>query len=189
MKNNERAFPVCSKCEITAVIKQGHQWLCDKHYRFGSMRTKAKQGDKAVPSHEELENMLPKDMICPSCKRQMNWRQKDGASTVLTLQHNRDGSMQMLCLACNTRHVHRTNDDFYKENTETEKQCPKCGKLKPLDEFTTDNSKRWKNKKSFCRECSNKAHNEWLEKNREKQNEWRRKYYHKRKNDGNPIPR
>ncbi|MDR0474545.1 MAG: hypothetical protein LBH43_12845 [Treponema sp.] len=178
---NGSVFPVCSKCENGAVIKQGHQWLYEKHYRFGSMRTKAKRDKKTVPTFEKLESILPDDVKCPSCKRKMNWRQKDGVSMVITLQHNRDGSIQLLCLSCNTRHAKRQGDSFYNENPETEKLCPKCGTVKPLNCFTTDNSKRWKNKKSLCKECANKAHDKWLKNNKEKQNEWRRKHYHRKK--------
>lgn len=156
----------CSKCCDIAVIMQGHQWLCEKHYRF-----------------------LQKDMLCPSCKRKMNWRQRDGKATVITLQHNRDGTVQYLCLSCNSRHASREGDSFYNENPNTEKRCPKCMIIKPLNCFALDKSKKWKDRKTTCRECSKKAHDTWLKNNKEKQNEWRRKYYHKRKNEGNPIPR
>lgn len=48
----------CSRCEEKAVRKQGHQWLCSMHYRFGQMRQSARRHDKAVPSHEQLANLF-----------------------------------------------------------------------------------------------------------------------------------
>jgi hypothetical protein len=189
MKDGGAAFPVCSKCGNAAILKQGHQWLCEKHYRFSSMRTRAKRDGKYVPSYEELESMVPGNMTCPSCKRVMNWRQRDGAATVITLQHNRDGTIQFLCLSCNTRHASREGDSFYNENPQMEKRCPICGLVKPLGLFSTDNGKRWKNKKTLCTECSSKSHKEWVNKNRMDHNAKRRAYYHRRIAAGNPIPR
>lgn len=162
--------------------------MCEKHYRFAQMRSRSKRDGKLVPSYEWLDAHTPKDMICPTCKRKMNWRQKDGASTVITIQHDRDGELNLICLSCNTRHAQMDDDSFY-EFPIDHKLCPRCKVIKPFDSFCTDNGGRWKNKKSTCRECSNKYHAEWVERNRGKYNETRRKYYHERKNSGNPIPR
>ena len=178
----------CTRCDLDAVIKQGHSWLCPKHYRFGQMRVSAKRHGKAVPSLDEMGRMLPPNLVCPSCNRTMNWRQAEGASTVITLQHDRNGKLRFLCLACNTRHASVENDSFY-QIPEGHKRCPRCGENKPLECFCTDNGKRWKNKKSTCKECSALYHSEWVSHNREAYNETRRRYYHARKNAGNPIPR
>ena len=42
--------PACSACGDPATTKQGHQHLCDKHYRFGQMRAKAE-----IPSAEKID--------------------------------------------------------------------------------------------------------------------------------------
>lgn len=178
----------CSRCVVNATIKQGHQWLCDKHYRFGQMRSRAKTSGKLVPSHEELHRMAPEDMNCRCCKRRMNWRQRDGASTTATLQHNRDGSMEIICLSCNVRHASMNGDSFYKL-ADDRKTCPDCKRTLPLTSFCADKSGRWKNRKSTCRTCSSTRHAAWVGNNREECNAKRRKYYHARKASGNPIPR
>ena len=178
----------CSRCLDSSVIKQGHQWLCAKHYRFGQMRAKAKQAGKAVPSHEWLEGNHPKPLICRCCSRQMNWRQIDGAATVACLQHNRNGTMEIICLSCNTRHGQMKGDEFY-DLPQDSKQCPGCSQVKPFSDFYTDKSGRWENRKSTCRPCSNSNHAEWINSNRTKFNETKRAYYHARKASGNPIPR
>ena len=45
---------VCATCGDSATIKQGHQHLCDKHYRFRQMRASAKATGKVVPSKQVL---------------------------------------------------------------------------------------------------------------------------------------
>lgn len=162
--------------------------MCERHYRFGQMRNRAKADGKTVPTYEWLESNVPNDMKCPTCRRVMNWRQFEGASTVITLQHDRNGDFNFLCLACNSRHGAMQGDSFY-ELPEDHKMCPRCKEVKHLDNFCTDTNGRWKNKKSICRDCSTKYHAEWVSKTREEYNEKRRKYYHARKESGNPIPR
>lgn len=180
------AFP-CSRCHEKATIKQGNQWLCDKHYRFGQMRANAKRHDKLVPSYEELHAMSGADLVCPDCNRKMNWRSRDGKSTVASLQHYRDGSMAIVCRSCNTRHAFM-NDDSYKEMPKDHKQCPICKTIKPLVDFSADNSRSGDLKiKSNCKKCSDQSVNKWKENNREKYNEYQRQYREKRKAEGNPV--
>jgi hypothetical protein len=93
----------CSRagCIDAALRQHGHARYCARHYRFATMRTRAKRDGKTVPDWAELETLTPADMICPSCSRVMNWLAKDGFSTVITLQHDRDGIHRLICLACN----------------------------------------------------------------------------------------
>lgn len=181
------AFPTCSRCEDSAVRKQGHQWLCAKHYRFGQMRATAKRHGKSVPSNEALHMMRGADLTCPDCGRRMNWLAADGADSVASLQHYRDGSMAIVCLSCNTRHASMEGDSFRDMDTSS-KQCPRCGQIKQATEFTSDNSRSGAlRRKSLCRDCSNSSINEWRGKNREKYNEYQRDYRAKRKAEGNPV--
>ena len=180
------AFP-CSVCGDQSVIKQGNQRLCDKHYRFGQMRTRAKRDGKRVPSRSDLENMPGVCLVCPDCGVQMNWRAKDGQATVASLQHYRDGSMAIVCRSCNTRHAFMDGDS-YRSMPKDQKQCPCCGSIKPLTEFTLDASRSGQAKrKSKCRECSDKDVKEWKESNRDRYNEYQRQYRAKRKAGGNPV--
>ena len=177
----------CAKCKEEAVIVQGHQHLCDKHYRFGQMRATAKRHNKVVPAHEQLERMASQDMRCPDCGVPMNWRSKDGKATVASLQHYRNGSIAIVCLSCNTRHAFMEGDS-YRDMPKDHKQCPSCNHIKPQREFYADNGRSGgMKKKSICKVCSNKQISKWKELNRERYNEYQRQYRAKRKAEGNPV--
>lgn len=97
----------CAWCRngITGEGRRTHKHLCVKHRRFKVIRATSRRRGKMVPTYEQLELLLQAldDMKCPACRRGMNWEQKDGADTVLTIQHYRDGRLGFLCLSCNTR--------------------------------------------------------------------------------------
>lgn len=184
------AFP-CGKrdCDTPAVRRQGHQWLCAKHYRFGQMRTNAKAAGKAVPSHEELHYMPGADLVCPDCGRTMNWLAADGQATVASLQHYRDGTFAIVCRSCNTRHAYMPGDSF-KDIPDDHKYCPCCNKSKPRDDFYSDNSRAGPLKtKSTCKTCSDLAVANYRRATRDQYNEYQRAYRAKRKAEGNPIAR
>jgi hypothetical protein len=179
----------CSVCSQESTIKQGNQMLCDMHYRFGQMRSNAKRHGKTIPSREQLSQMSGASLVCPDCNVQMNWRAKDGQNTVASLQHYRDGSMNIVCRSCNTRHAFMP-EDSYREMPKDHKLCPACKSIKPLDQFTKDNYQAGQAKrKRKCRSCSDKLVNEWKEKNRDKYNQYQREYRAKRKAQGNPVSR
>jgi hypothetical protein len=179
----------CSRCDLDATIKQGHQHLCDKHYRFGQMRSAAKRNDKEVPSHASLHEMVDEQMLCPDCGTRMNWRAKEGKSTVASLQHYRSGRMSIVCLSCNTRHASMEGDS-YCEMPKDHKRCPSCDKTKSRDEFSADNGRAGSlKKKSICKSCSDEKVNQWKERNRDEYNAYQRAYRAKRKEHGRPITR
>lgn len=157
----ETGGQACQWCEEISVRKQGRIWLCKKHYRFQQMRVNAKRHNKEVPEYWELENMLSwtNGFICQPCKRQMNWLSEEGQSTVVTLQHDRSGTMRLLCRACNTRHAYYPGDDYY-DKPEGIKQCKSCNRLLPEMDFCVDNSRACK-LKSCCRECAKEKHYDW----------------------------
>src|SRR5690242_863575 len=88
------ALKYCSKssCNASASHRQGHQWLCQKHYRFGQMRAKAKQAGKSVPTTIELETLAKNGLRCGDCNLKMTWLGRENQHLVVTLQHYRDGS-------------------------------------------------------------------------------------------------
>ena len=179
----------CKWCDDEAIRKQGRIWLCKKHYRFQQMRVTAKRQGKSVPEYGELERLWQESGgTCKVCNRKLNWLSSEGTCTVITLQHDRQGGTRLLCLSCNTRHASFDGDSFYDANSER-RVCPSCRRSLPWDSYTTDNSSRWKNKNTYCKECRNTKHAEWVKRNREKYNEKRREYYHKRIANGCPIPR
>ena len=162
------AFP-CSRCGVDAVRMQGHQWLCARHYRFGQMRSKAKQDGKQVPDHSDLERML-KD-TCGDCGVVMNLLSRQGEfERTASLQHYRDGSMAIVCRSCNTRHAFMPGDS-YRGMPKDHKRCPQCEAVKPFTEYTADNGRSGPMKlKSWCKACSSEAHTNWQRRNREHYN-------------------
>lgn len=182
--------PPCGKkeCLHPSVLRQGHQMLCAKHYRFGQMRSVARRDGKYVPSHDQLHELLEKQgMACSDCGMAMNWRSTDGRSTVLSLQHYRDGSIAFACLSCNTRHAYMPGDAF-RGIPSDHKLCPSCEKVKPSVEFTKDHSRSGAlRRKSLCRMCSDASVNKWKESNRDQYNQYQRAYRAKRKSEGNPV--
>lgn len=181
------AFP-CSRCNEPALRIQGHQWLCEKHYRFGQMRAKAKQTHKAVPSYPQLEAMCKTDLLCADCHLPMCWIAAKGTEElVATLQHYRDGSMALVCRSCNSRHG-SMKGDTYRDMPKDHKQCPQCGVAKPFSLFSADNGRSGKMKlKSWCLACSSAAHTKWQKENKDDYNTKQRAYRSKRKADGNPV--
>lgn len=151
--------PACRWCNSAAVIRQGRIDLCAKHYRFQTMRTRARRDGKTVPSYNDLDDLIPAGMTCQCCKRGMNWRQSEGASTVITLQHDRDGALRLICLGCNTRHSVHEGDSFYVIPADM-KFCPDCRMNLPIGSFSIDRS-RPIGRKSYCRPCSAKRNANW----------------------------
>jgi hypothetical protein len=174
---------------LDSVIKQGHQHLCAKHYRFGQMRVTAKRHGKETPSHASLHAMVNDQMLCPDCGVQMNWRAKNGKSTVASLQHYRDGRMAIVCLSCNTRHASMEGDS-YCDMPKDHKQCPSCKTIKHQSCFFADNGRSGPIKrKSTCKSCSDDKVKQWKERNRDDYNAYQRAYRAKRKAEGRPIVR
>lgn len=132
--------------------------------RLLQMRWTAKYRGKTIPSITDLENMVPLDMKCQTCQREMNWFRKDGDSTVITLQHDRSGIHRILCQACNVRHAFRGGDSFY--DTVYLKRCHRCKELKPFSSFYLDNSPRWAHRSSKCKPCNAAYHREFMAKKR-----------------------
>lgn len=139
------------------------------------MRVTAKRHNKTVPSYDNLELMLTRSkMNCESCEKPLNWLSKEGADSVITLQHDDSGEFKFLCLSCNTRHGRGCRDLIYLIKKD-ESYCKKCDKIKSSSEFFKDKYKK-SGLKSNCKECSNKKLKDWKNGNKEKYNEYQRKY-------------
>lgn len=182
---------ICGKkgCNEISARKQGNQYLCAKHYRFGQMRVNAKRRGLAVPSHEQLHSLISDNLTCPDCSRKMNWLSGDGMSSVASLQHYRDGSFGIVCRSCNTRHAYMSGDT-YLGIPDDHKYCPCCQISKPRSEFYCDSGRSGELKtKSYCKVCSNKSVETWRIEHREQYNEKQREYRARRKAEGNPIRR
>jgi len=165
----EPALCTRNNCGCVAVRKQGNQWLCARHYRFGQMRSKARTSGKAVPEHAQLEAMLTD--ACPDCGIVMNILSiAGGHHKTATLQHYRDGTLAIVCLSCNTRHASMPGDS-YRDMPKDCKRCPQCAGIKPFSAFAVDNGRSGPMKlKSWCKECSSTSHTEWQRNNRDHYN-------------------
>lgn len=155
---------ICNWCSVEAARKYSAGHLCSKHYRMLHMRSSARKRYKTAPSYEELELLtdnLGPALLCPSCGRGMNWLKGDGASSVITLQHNHDGTIQFLCHSCNVRHMRYENDSFY-NLPEDHKKCPRCERILNLNEFHNSgtNSKSYKKRAGYCKRCMSELHQE-----------------------------
>jgi hypothetical protein len=159
----------CSRCGVGAVRKQGHQWLCARHYRIGQMRSRASRDGKAVPTHEQLETMW-RD-TCADCGVVMNVLSRDGErERTASLQHYRDGSLAVVCVSCNARHASMPGDTF-RDMPKDHKRCPRCETIKTFASFSADLGRSGPMKlKSWCKSCASASHTEWQRNNREHYN-------------------
>ncbi len=165
----------CSRCSLPGHVRQGHQWLCPKHYRFGQMRVTAKRHGKQVPTHEQLEDLLRETdgMKCFGCGKIMNWLASSNQFLVVSLQHDRDGTLRLLCRGCNTRHAVHPADTYYTLPNNA-KWCSGCDLVLTRDSFYRDRS-RPLGLKSSCKACSQKTHAAWRKRNRTHCNAYQRK--------------
>lgn len=155
--------PACAWCERPSHIKQGHILLCAMHYRIANMRTRAKRDGKLVPARVAIEALAPSPFECCCCQRPLTWLRENGASQQATLQHDRDGGLRIICLACNTRHAQHPGDTFY-AIPGGHKRCPDCEQVLPLASFVIDRS-RPVGRKSYCRPCSAARFKQWSARN------------------------
>lgn len=171
---SDPAFPTCKWCAEPSVKKSGHIWLCKKHYRFSQMRSIAKYRGKTYPSYEWLEAEWDRlKNKCPVCRRILNWFRSEGIATVVTLQHDRDGNLKLLCHSCNVRHAFCKDDTFYSVGAKF-KICPMCKVKKPSSEYWYTKDSRWMNRVTYCKPCMTAKHREYTRANSTKLNSQRR---------------
>lgn len=169
-------------CDQMAIVYHRVGNRCGKHWRFNQMRACAKASGKYAPPIQQLESLTPMPFMCPICKRELIWFMKDDPKhrgRVISLQHDRNGSIRLICHSCNSRHDDRPGDTFYAEGM-SRRRCYSCKKTKSLDQFGPDKS-RYQGKKCICRKCWQGKYMEWKNKNREHVNAKWREAWRKRK--------
>src|SRR3990172_13161955 len=149
----------CSKCRRLVIRKQGNQWLCAKHYRFGQMRITAKRHGKFVPTHQELEGMMNPENKCSDCNERMVWLAIENSKRVINLQHYRNGLIGLVCHSCNSRHSAMPGDSFC-SMPKDHKQCCSCKQIKVFQEFYM---RRAGFPTAACRQCMNLENKKWRE--------------------------
>ncbi len=146
----------CSRCDKPAAKMRNQTYFCTPHYRMKQMRDDAKIDGKLVPSWEMLAELFlaiaALGLKCPACHRAMNWLKEEGVATIVTLQHDRDGGVRLLCLGCNSRHQHYPADTFY-EVPPGHKRCNRCGTVKQFGDFYRDKYNS-NGLRSDCKECA-----------------------------------
>ncbi len=154
----------CFRCDAPSEIHNGNYSYCAYHYRHMQMRVNAKKHGKAIPTKDELTELLNahSDMICPNCRALMHWLGRDGRKHVITLQHNHSGTFGILCHSCNSAHQFIPNDGFYSK-PKGSRFCQDCKKFLPLDLFFKDSGLKG-GVKTYCKQCANVRTYEWRRK-------------------------
>ena len=147
---------ICSKkgCSLIGVMQASATTIyCMKHYRFYRMRVFAQTRNKYVPSHEELEKLLPQTMICSTCYKRMIWNSKLGCrNDVISLQHNNNGTIMLICTSCNCGHGHSKLGDEYFNIPKDHKYCPDCEKTLLINKFNYNKTRKDKHQ-NICKKC------------------------------------
>lgn len=151
----------CTHCGAPAVLVTQKLNYCTQHYRLVQMRHNCYSRKVAVPPllvlAKMMDDLIAVGIICQPCGRTMNWLAQENASTVVTLQHDRDGGFRLICSRCNAQHRLVPGDEFY-NIPPGHKRCPNCGKNKPLDQFYRDSS-TVNGVQSYCALCIKKLRN------------------------------
>ena len=127
---------ICSRKQCSKLSQISHgkgRQYCLKCYRFRRMKDGAKKGNKYQPSWEELEYLFHhtiKNMQCPTCEKKMIWHGSLGTrKDVISLQHNKSGTLMLICCSCNSAHGHSHLNDRYFDIPNNCKYCAQCKKL------------------------------------------------------------
>lgn len=161
--------PCCKKgCSSVGTRKVagnkngGSYYYCAFHNRVRQMRDRAKCDNKTVPSVDELESMLTKAIStgCNRCGKTMTLSSprknttRNATRNTASLQHNLDGSIEICCQSCNSRHGRHSLGDAFWELSNDEQFCSGCKLVKPLEHFHKDIS-RFSGRQGVCKECCN----------------------------------
>jgi hypothetical protein len=110
----------------------------------------------------------------------MHWIDNSNRSASAVLQHYRDGSLGIVCHACNTKHGMMPGDS-YRDVPVGYKLCRSCKTIKPLDMFYKRSDSKIQYPMSKCKVCNLEAHQEWRRKNPEKYKATNKKHNDRRK--------
>lgn len=149
-------------CEVCGgeVYKSRNQVpLCVKHYRVLAWIKDSKHRGVTVPNWFQMEKIIPADMKCPVCRKTMTWTRIEGTSHIITIQHDRDGAIGILCFTCNIRHRGHSGDNFY-EHCGSVKKCPRCKTVRPFEEFS-EHPTTLDGRRGYCKSCQKIKNNEY----------------------------
>lgn len=120
--------------------------------KIKQMRVSAGYAGKTIPTPDELLAMIvATGMICPICKREMTLHAMHRKlAGVITLQHDKDGTMRCICHSCNSRERDLPAGVRLEDCPVGHKYCRECGVFKPLSDFANTGGRPYR-----CRECRN----------------------------------
>jgi len=170
----------CYLCGELSIKRHGRTNMCEKHHRFIQMQKTAKYDKKYVPSIYEIEKLVPIDMKCQDCGDLMHWIDDENRSSGAVLQHYRNGSLGIVCHACNVKHGNMSGD-LYREVPKNHKLCGFCKTIKPLTMFNVRRDGKKNYPMTKCKECNHKHVLEWRKNNPEKYIETNRRNNERRK--------
>lgn len=132
----------------------------------------AKNGKAFVSTKTIIKLLESSNMLCHGCGQQMVWFAKENTRRVMSLQHNKDGTLELICRSCNTRHSFCPEDSYYTCDPNLQ-FCRRCKQWKPLVNFGHKTSKINK-RESYCYQCNSDYANAWNKLHREAINTRRR---------------
>lgn len=146
------AKPISNDC------RQNKNTCCAKHSRFHQMRRQAARRGKLVPSFEKLEKLCAEliDFRCRGCEKTMIWTSRNGGKKgdSVSLQHNRNGSMSLICHACNSKLTDGFSESGFYQKLKL-KKCGLCEVVLPLDAFYRRYANEPDKVQSRCKPCKN----------------------------------
>lgn len=177
----KRGDGICKFCnEPVSARCRGQNRRCDRHYRILKMVKGSIRRGLFTPDESVLDSMIDEtgeNLSCPSCGKSMTFHSSaNGMADVLSIQHNSDGTVSLLCLSCNSRHGNMHNrDSRFPQCGADKKSCGVCKEILPLDEFYAGNC--YRGRQGSCKKCSLKLSKQYIEKNADKMRAWRKKYH------------
>ncbi len=149
---------ICSKkeCFGYGIYSLRGCVYCPKHFRFIRMRMHAQRRNKYQPSFQELEYLLiqcGKFIKCSKCDKQMILNLSEGdLKDLITLQHNHDESIELICYSCNCSHANHTLKDDYFNIIKEHQYCSICQKTLFKTNFCKNKCMK-NNIHNICKRC------------------------------------
>jgi hypothetical protein len=151
----------CPKCLKMGILEQGIKTqgcsdYCYKHYRVLVAMRSSKRNKKVTPSFDYLISIIPHDMLCNECGREMIWNSELGYhGDVISLQHWPSGEVSWICCSCNTAHGNTKClwSDYTKMDVHS-KWCPQCKRIKNKRDFAQNKSVP-NGLQGTCKSCGN----------------------------------
>ncbi len=143
----------CPRCDRTGEHQLHKNWgrlyYCARHFRLIWMRYKARATGKMVPDLSTLEDFVDalNNFKCPCCLCVMVWFARQDTRRVITLQHNNDGTMMLICMSCNSKHAQHSLGDACLSLPSGVRYCKMCNTIKPLGDF-------YNSYLAYCKRCT-----------------------------------